>query len=150
MPYNQFPPNQTGMTQPYASQTPVQYGQYAYQNQRSMPVQQTQMMPQQPMDDLGFIEVSGIEGVNRYPVAPGAKVQLKDLSSDLLFIKSCDMTGTPLPLRVFRLTDITAEYQQNEGPVTRKEFSALQDSIAKLGQMLEDLTAPSVGGGVNG
>lgn len=135
---NQFAPNQTGVTQPYVSPTAIPNATTYYQR----PVA-PQPIPQQPMDDLGFIEVSGIDGVNRYPVAPGAKVQLKDINSDLLFIKSCDMTGTPLPLRVIRLTDITAEYIQNEGPVTRKEFSALQSSIERLNQMLEDLTAPT-------
>ena len=91
---------------------------------------------------LGFNEVSGIEGVRRYPLAPGATVPLKDSTSDLLFIKSCDMTGAPLPLRVIRMTDVTEEYQQNEGPVTRKEFNALSSSIGELKQMLEFLTSP--------
>lgn len=92
---------------------------------------------------LGFNEVAGIEGVNRWPLAPGATVPLKDSTSDLLFVKSCDMTGTPLPLRVIRMVDVTQEYMQNEGAVTRKEFNALQSAIGELKQMLEDLTAPT-------
>lgn len=98
-------------------------------------------------NSLGFIEVSGIDGVNRYPVAPGATVHLKDVTSDLLFVKSSDMTGTPLPLRVFRMTEITEEYQQNEGPVTRKEFNALLASIEKLSSTLDFLTSPTTRNG---
>ena len=104
--------------------------------------------PQQPQavptgGSWGLNEVAGIEGVRRFPVAPGATVTLKDSTSDLLFIKSCDMTGTMLPIRVIRTMDITEEYQQNESPVTRKEFNTLCTSIEKLQRTFEELMAPS-------
>lgn len=106
-------------------------------NQTSMPVVDVNSNP------FGFIEVNGIEGVNRYPVAPGAGVILKDATSDLVFIKARDMSGAGLPLRVFRMFDVTDEFTQDEAPVTRKELKQLQSSIGEIKGLLEFLTSPS-------
>lgn len=110
-----------------------------YQNFSQL--QQTQPVPSG--GSWGLNEVAGIEGVRRYPVAPGATVPLKDSTSDLIFIKSCDTTGTMLPIRVIRTMDVTEEYQQNESPVTRKEFNTLCSSIEKLQRTFEELMAPA-------
>lgn len=106
--------------------------------QGSMPVINAEANP------FGFIEVNGIDGVNRYPVAPGAGVILKDSTSDLVFIKARDISGAAIPLRVFRAIDVTEEFTKNEEPVTRKEFMQLQNSIGEVKSMLEFLTAPVV------
>ena len=92
---------------------------------------------------FGFIEVGGFDGVNRFPVAPGAGVNLKDANSDLVFVKARDSVGNNLPLRVFRMMEVTDEYMQNEEPVTRKEFKQLQSAIGEVKELLEFLTGPS-------
>lgn len=123
----------------------------AYGNQLSYtgaPMYQDYNQPQQTQPapsgtSWGMNEVAGIEGVHRFPVAPGATVPLKDTTSDLIFIKSCDLTGTMLPIRVIRATDVTEEYQKNESPVTRKEFNTLCSSIEKLQKTFEELMAPA-------
>lgn len=121
---------------PYGNQVPY----------TGTPMYQTVNQPSQPSPSggsWGLNEVAGIDGMRRFPVAPGATVALKDSTSDLLFIKSCDMTGTMLPVRVIKTMDVTEEYLQNESPVTRREFSELCASISKLQQTFEDLMAPT-------
>ena len=105
---------------------------------------------QQFVPSFGFREVDGLNGVNRYPVAPGNSVALKDANSMTLFVKSVDLSGALLPLRVFWLNEITQEYLDRETPVSRAEFNqmnttlnSLSESLASLKQFMEDLTAPS-------
>ena len=115
-------------------------------------------MNQQPFDNyqqqlyqsFGMKEVDGLNGVNRYPLAPGASVALKDINSMTMFVKSADLSGALLPLRVFELHEVTKEYQDRETPVSRAEFNQMSNTMAELAnaiggmkQMLEDLTAPS-------
>lgn len=130
--------------------------QFMNQPQPPMPTgQPTQVPPyesyqQSNFQPFGLKEVDGLAGVNRYPLAPGASVALKDANSMTLFIKSSDLSGALLPLRVFKLEEITQEYQDRETPVSRAEFNQMSNTMAELAnsigsmkQMLEDLTAPS-------
>lgn len=105
---------------------------------------------QQFVPSFGFREVDGLNGVNRYPVAPGNSVALKDANSMTLYVKSVDLSGALLPLRVFQLNEITQEYLDRETPVSRAEFNqmnntlnSLSNSIDSLKQFMEELTAPS-------
>ena len=98
----------------------------------------------------GFREVDGLNGVNKYPVAPGNAVALKDMNSNIVFVKTVDMSGSLLPLRVYQLADITQEYLDKETPVSRAEFNQLNENINQLAssmgsmqKLLEDLTAPA-------
>ncbi len=132
----------------------------AYMQSRTnpqIPQQPQQQVPQQQFDyqqqyfqAFGMKEVDGLNGVNRYPVAPGASVALKDVNSMTMFVKSADLSGALLPLRVFELHEVTKEYQDRETPVSRAEFNQMSSTMAELAnamsgmkQMLEDLTAPS-------
>ena len=132
----------------------------AYMQSRNSPQvpQPQQQIPQQPYDNyqqqyfqsFGMKEVDGLNGVNRYPVAPGASVALKDVNSMTMFVKSADLSGALLPLRVFELHEVTKEYQDRETPVSRAEFNQMSTTMTELAnavvgmkQMLEDLTAPS-------
>lgn len=129
----------------------------AVPQQQQVPYQ-PQQMPNAPMYDnpvqqfvpsFGFREVDGLNGVNRYPVAPGNSVALKDANSMTLYVKSVDLSGALLPLRVFQMNEVTQEYLDRETPVSRAEFNQLSNTLSELAksmsgmnQMLEDLTAP--------
>ena len=93
---------------------------------------------------LGFVDVNGMDGINRYPVGPGASVNLRDVNTDLVFVKARDISGQNIPMRVFQIKEVTDEYFQNEEPVTRKEFKQLLETINKLQDTLEFLTSPTV------
>lgn len=118
---------------------------------QQIPQVQYDNFQQQYFQPFGMKEVDGLNGVNKYPVAPGASVALKDINSMTMFVKSADLSGALLPLRVIALTDITQEYQDRETPVSRAEFNQLSGTMTELvgamsdmKKMLEDLTAPSV------
>lgn len=124
---------------PQIPQTPPQQVQQQYDNYQ-----------QQYFQSFGLKEVDGLNGVNRYPVGPGASVALKDINSMTMFVKSADLSGALLPLRVFELNEVTKEYQDRETPVSRAEFNQMSNTMTELAnavvgmkQMLEDLTAPS-------
>lgn len=57
----------------------------------------------------------GIAGAQAYPVMPGQSVMLLDAepSSHSFYIKSVDVSGMPMPLRIFDYKERTQE--QNEG-----------------------------------
>lgn len=116
--------------------------------QSQTPIYESQM--QIVNSPFGFKEVDGLNGVNRYPVAPGNAVALKDINSMTVFVKTVDMSGSLLPLRVFQLTEVTQEYLDKETPVSRAEFNQLSENIGQLAnsmtsmqKLLEDLTAPA-------
>ena len=128
-----YPPQQIVNNAPQQTQTPV------YDSQMSFSASQS-----------GFREVDGLAGVNKYPVAPGNAVALKDTNTNIVFVKTVDMSGSLLPLRVYQLTEITQEYLDQETPVSRAEFNQLNANINQLAssmgtmqKLLEDLTAPA-------
>ncbi len=126
-----------------------QQTQIPYQAQQMPNPQGYDNLQQQFVPSFGFREVDGLNGVNRYPVAPGNSVALKDANSMTLYVKSVDLSGALLPLRVFQMNEVTQEYLDRETPVSRAEFNQLSNTLSELAksmsgmnQMLEDLTAP--------
>ena len=45
--------------------------------------------------------VQGEAGAKSVPVAPGQKVLLMDSETNVFYVKSSDVSGMPLPLRIF-------------------------------------------------
>lgn len=146
-----------GQQSPYQLYMQSRANQSAY-NQLQHPQMQTfDNLQPVPYQQLGIKEVDGLSGVNRYPVAPGATVALKDIGSMHLFVKSVDLSGAQLPLRVFELNEVTQEYQDRETPVSRAEFTQLANTMQDLSgavlgirKLIEDLTAPSTDTAQNG
>lgn len=103
-----------------ASYMPYQYPQY----QAAAPATQS---------NGGLIWVQGIEGAKAHPVSAGQSVLLMDSDSNCFFIKSADMSGMPLPLRVFDYKE-RAVQSGNSAPIaknpetsayiTREEFES--------------------------
>lgn len=66
------------------------------------PVQQPQ--PQsQPQTNQGFVWVQGEAGAKAYPVAAGNSVLLMDSENPVLYMKSTDASGRPLPIETYDL-----------------------------------------------
>ena len=112
MPYNSFMPN---------------YNPYMQQYQQML---QPQVQPQQQQSS-GLTWVQGIEGAKSHFVSPGQSVLLMDSESNSFFIKSADVSGMPLPLRIFDYKERTVQ-QASQQPtaaaidtssyITREEF----------------------------
>lgn len=83
-----------------------------------------------------IVWVQGEVGAKAYPVAPGSSVLLMDSEEAVMYIKSTDNSGMPLPLRVFDYTERTAQAKADtQAPVieiTRQEFDELRAEVRKL------------------
>lgn len=73
----------------------------------------------------GINWVQGEAGAKSYNIAAGQSVLLMDSESNVFYIKSSDISGMPLPLRIFDYTERKQKQespQQNNDYITRKEF----------------------------
>lgn len=113
------------MTQNYGT-TPVNwnqpqpqyYQQTSYQNQPQM--QQPQQ--NQPTGNTGFVWVQGEAGAKAYPVAAGNSVLLMDSEAPVLYMKSTDSSGRPLPIETYDLVkrEPVSHQQVPQPPVQQK------------------------------
>lgn len=118
-----------------------------YPNQMPM-MQQPQQMPlQQPQMPLnssansgnGITWVLGENAAKSFPVGAGQTVILMDREDPVMYMKSVDQSGMPLPLRVFDITERTSDKQGNsivkstmtEDFVSRKEFDEFREDVKR-------------------
>lgn len=73
--------------------------------------QMTQPIPQ-PQVSNSFAWVQGEASAKAYPVAPGNTILLMDSEAPVLYMKSTDLTGKPLPMETRYLVS-KEEYEQN-------------------------------------
>ena len=59
-----------------------------------------------------FAWVYGDAGAEAYPVAPGRTVLLMHYSEPILYVKTVDMNGRPLPIEVYELVRRNGGYSQ--------------------------------------
>lgn len=103
----------------YGSYYPQTYYPTYYGNQ--MAHVQPQANQNQQNTATNMIWVQGENAAKSYPVAPGQTVQLMDSEAEgVMYIKSVDPSGMPLPLRTFQYSE---KKSQNSEP--KKEFEAV-------------------------
>lgn len=111
---------------------------YSYTNTNFPPnVQQNPNIYNQnsePEEDIKWVQ--GEAGARSFYVKPGRKQLLMDSESNLFYIKICDASGMPLPLRVFKYEEVTGTFNNNNNKletsnnyVTHEELEA---ALAKL------------------
>lgn len=86
----------------------------------------------------GLIWVQGEAGAKSYLVAPNTTVLLMDSENQRFYLKSADVSGMPLPLRIFEYTE-KAQNTQNRASgaevidyssfATKAEFDAFREEI---------------------
>lgn len=98
----------------YNNYFPVNYQQYYPQTQmpQSVPTQQTQQ------SSSGIVWVQGEAGAKAYPVQAGTSMLLMDSEREQFYLKSTDMSGMPMPLRLFTYKEVV----QSTEPVARNEI----------------------------
>ena len=90
--YGNYYPTPMGNFSPQYSQTPM--------NQMQM----NNMQMQQPQsNNAGFVWVQGEAAAKAYPVAAGNSVLLMDSEAPVLYMKSTDVSGRPLPMETYDL-----------------------------------------------
>lgn len=93
-------------------------------------------LPSYQPQQNGITWVQGETGAKSYLVGAGQSVLLMDSEKDTFYIKSCDVSGMPQPLRIFDYTE-RKETVKSADPVdtsmfiTREEF---EKRIAEIGQ----------------
>lgn len=115
-----------------------------YPNQMPIMQPQQQMAPQQPQmpqngvqnDGNGITWVLGENAAKSFPVGVGRTVVLMDREEPVMYMKSVDQSGMPLPLRVFDITERTAQRIDPSTPktppvdyVSRSEFDKFKEDI---------------------
>lgn len=79
--------------------------------------------------------VQGESAAKAFPVGAGQSVLLMDSEESVMYIKSTDQSGMPLPLRVFDYTERQASGHsspiKNNEYVSRSEFDAFREDITK-------------------
>ena len=125
MAYNNYFP------QYYPNQMPVM------QAQQQMPLQQPQMAQNGVQNaGNGIIWVLGENAAKSFPVGVGQTVVLMDREEPVMYMKSVDQSGMPLPLRVFDITERTTQRPEITTPkstpvdyVSRSEFDKFKEDI---------------------
>lgn len=106
-----------------------------------------QMPPQPPQMPSNAVQTSGnsitwVLGENAaksFPVGAGQTVVLMDREEPIMYMKSVDQSGMPLPLRIFDITERTSERQNANATknvstndfVSRKEFDEFRESVKR-------------------
>lgn len=103
------------------------------------PSAQPQFMPQSNVQNQtnNLVWVQGENSAKSYPVGAGQSILLMDSENPVMYIKSTDQSGMPLPLRIFdyqeRSQARTERSQTVAEPkveyVSRDEFEAFRDEI---------------------
>lgn len=126
MPYNPYFPNYYSNGTSYAGQ-----GQH-------MPLQQPTMSQNvAQMSNSGITWVQGESAAKSFPVGAGQSVLLMDSEDSVMYIKSTDQSGMPLPLRIFDYTertqiDTTTSKNAANDYVSRSEFDAFKENVSKM------------------
>ncbi len=122
----------------YNSYFPQYYPNY-YGNQQ-MPPQPPQMPSNAPQNSGNSITwVLGENAAKSFPVGAGQTVILMDREEPIMYMKSVDQSGMPLPLRIFDITERTSEKQSSNVTkevttndyVSRKEFDEFRESVKR-------------------
>lgn len=122
----------------YNNYFPQSYYPQYYGNQQ-MPPQAPQMPSNVPQNSMnGITWVLGENAAKSFPVGAGQTVVLMDREEPVMYMKSVDQSGMPLPLRIFDITERTATHTESvvaksETPdyVSRSEFENFRDDIRR-------------------
>lgn len=98
----------------------------------------SQMQPNaNQQNNSGITWVQGENAAKSFPVASGQSVLLMDSENPVMYIKSTDQSGMPLPLRIFDYTERVAKSPEdsksnssgNVDYVTKHEFDKFKEEM---------------------
>lgn len=111
--------------------------------------QQPQMSYQAPMQNQSIIWVQGEAGAKAYPVPAGQSVLLMDSEDAVLYVKSTDQTGRPLPMESYDL--VKRESVVNVPQISQKshgndqEYVKMSDLEGKINDMVTKAVTKALG-----
>ena len=91
----------------------------------------TGAQPAAYQQNSGIIWVQGENAAKAYPVSAGQSLLLMDTEDNVMYIKSIDQSGMPLPLRIFDYKERTEtkETSKTTEYISREEFNKFKDEI---------------------
>lgn len=99
-----------------------------YQSYYQQPPQMQAPTPQQ--NNNSIVWVQGEAGAKSYLVGAGNSVLLMDSENPVFYIKSMDLSGMPLPLRVFSYEEKTTNNTNNQH-ITNNDQYVTHDELEK-------------------
>ena len=107
------------------------YPNYVYP-QYYPPVQQSIMPLQTRQPGMSVAYVQGENAAKAYPFSSGQTIYLFDTETNLMYIKSTDQSGIPLPLRIFEYSEKipgTSKESTKQDSVSREEFDKFKEEM---------------------
>jgi len=139
----------------YGSYYPQTYYPTYYGNQQMVHTPSQIAQNQQQNVSTNMIWCQGEAAAKSYPVAPGQTVQLMDSEAEgVMYIKSVDPSGMPLPLRTF---DYSERKSQNSEPkkttevvggeeyVSKSEFNNYKEDMKRILKKMRGVPAEKAG-----
>ena len=128
--YGNYYPTPMGNFSPQYFQTPM----------NNMQMNQMQMQPQmqQQSNNAGFVWVQGEAAAKAYPVAAGNSVLLMDSEAPVLYMKSTDVSGRPLPMETYDLVkreNVVAQ-QPKAQQIDLSEYVKMSDLESKVKELV--------------
>lgn len=80
----------------------------------------------------GIVWVQGEAGAKAYPVAAGNSMLLMDSEGEQFYIKSTDISGMPMPLRVFTYKESVEAETENKKNVDLSNYITRDELEARL------------------
>lgn len=136
---------QQGTAYNYAQQPQMLDGYQRSMYQQSQP----QMSYQAPTQNQSIIWVQGEAGAKAYPVAAGQSVLLMDSEDAVLYVKSTDQTGRPLPMESYDLVkresvvNMPQISQKSHGQ--EKEYVTMSELEGKINDMVTKAVSKALG-----
>lgn len=129
--YGNYYPTPMGNFGPQYSQTPM----------NNMQMNQMQMQPQmqQPQsNNAGFVWVQGEAAAKAYPVGAGNSVLLMDSEAPVLYMKSTDTSGRPLPMETYDLVkrENVVASQPKQPQIDLSEYVKMSDLESKVKELV--------------
>ena len=124
----------------YGNYYPTPMGNFSPQYSQT-PMNQMQMQPQmqQPQsNNAGFVWVQGEAAAKAYPVAAGNTVLLMDSEAPVLYMKSTDVSGRPLPMETYDLVkreNVVAQ-QPKQPQIDLSEYVKMSDLESKVKELV--------------
>lgn len=128
--YGNYYPTPMGNYSPQYSQTPM--------NQMQMNNMQMQPQMQQQSNNAGFVWVQGEAAAKAYPVAAGNSVLLMDSEAPVLYMKSTDVSGRPLPMETYDLVkrENVVASQLKQPQIDLSEYVKMSELEAKVKELV--------------
>ena len=113
----------------YGNYYPTGIGNHSPYNYQTAPMPQ-QIQYQQPSNNGGFVWVQGEAAAKAYPVAAGNSVLLMDSEAPILYMKSTDVSGRPLPMETYDLVkreNVVAQQQPKQPQIDLSEYVKMSE-----------------------